>query len=177
MNELKNWYSWVPVVGLVMLLVGWNISGGGSTNKKHFRYEAAKLSFQYAGHWQVSLTDSTKPRLIQLDEPKVEVVIQKFKKPVFGLVFSQDAYNQHTYKDYQKKDFVPHEVGAVKGHVLDFAYSDANPKGSTDAYLGRDFLLEQGDALIVLTFTAPAEYYSNHLREFDEMIGSITINP
>jgi hypothetical protein len=173
MENSMKWFSAVPLVALVMLFIGWNISGSSGSGSRSFSSEEIDLTFDYPSNMIMSPSPGALASFVEFNKPYQKITVTKFRKSFLGLSPAQNAINQNLYEQYNSKNEEMREISGKEALLIDFEYMSVDETGQNSSMRGREMVVNMGDYVVVITYTSTAEKFSEGVSAFERIISSI----
>ncbi len=175
MENSMKWFSAVPIVALVMLFIGWNISGSTGSGSRTYNSEEIGLSFDYPANLTMRPAPGALTSLVEINKPYQKISVTKLRKSFLGLSPAQNAFNQSIYAEYSSNNEEMREVSGKEALLIDFNYMTVDETGQNTAMRGREMVINMGDYVVVITYTSIAENFGEGISAFERIIGSVVI--
>lgn len=176
MENSMKWFSAVPLVALVMLFIGWNISGSSGTGSRTYSNEEIGISFDYPSNLIMSPSSGAITSFVELNKPYQKISVTKLRKSFLGLSPAQNAINQSMYEQYSSKNEEMREVAGKEALIIDFEYMSVDENGENTTMRGREMVINMGDYVVVITYTSTTDKFNESVSAFERIISSVVTN-
>ncbi|MBC8111897.1 MAG: hypothetical protein H7Y04_12625 [Verrucomicrobia bacterium] len=174
----SKWFSVVPLLALVMLLIGWSFNRSPQMSKNTYKNDTAKVSFNYNNEWMSARTEAVGvlAEYKILANPQVQMQVRDLNKYMFSYKSSHEQYNKATFKNFNKLKDADTKVAGKEAYRLDYSYSEFDDKGKEVIMFATDVLIPREKNIVLLRYAAPEADFAKYEKNFDNTLESVTLN-
>lgn len=175
----KNWFTYVPLIGIGLILIGW-FATGGATAGKTYTTPSAALTFKYGGAWQLA-SFQEQDYFLQLDKPGVELFVREeaLKRVLPGappsLHLTITGYNESAYAGYQELTKDTMEINGQQAIAINYSFTH-RAEANEETYRGRDVAFPLNGMVYILSMTGPPAAFEASLPSFQAIAKSVQLD-
>lgn len=182
-NKKLCFFSWVPVIAVIMIVVGWFLTPDSTSQPKTYNTNNIGISFEYPGDWNMANTDMGVNRVLQMNEPNVFVVVDTLKNYMLGALRGHSDYNKKIrynkpfkYDQYSENESQEIDICENKAYKFSFNYNNYTDSTNTRTMQACEVLIPLENKVVIVGFNAPQEIFENKKETFATIMKSISIN-
>lgn len=181
-NKKLCFFSWVPVIAVIMIVVGWFLTPDSTSQLKTYNTNNIGISFEYPGDWNMANTDMGVNRVLEMGNPNVFVVVDTLKNYMLGVMRGHSDYNKKIrynkplkYADYNENMSEEIEINEKPAYKFSFNYTHYTDSVNTRPMQACEVLIPLEEKVVLIGFHAPEDKFEDSKANFASIMKSISI--